>query len=552
MLKNVVLKREKNTRKSKELISPEIKFALIRLLEKELEIQRKLSYEISNIPQSGIYEIFKKISGDKINYIYPEKVADFLEKYQILFNKQDIEAIFKRLDKDGDGKISYLEFLDNFMPISSGENQEIRRETTETAPQMDNEKNYEIKREEPQEPQEAEEAQNEENNENIKEIPEKRYSEENEDRPLQIPQGIFRNENTEIGIQAVPQRENIEIQKESDSPKINDENKFSTPIKEKSENEIKIKDENIEKNELDKKRYSPDKESEPTKPDTSIKSPIEKESKPISVRDLQSPVLLSPNIESKPLEESPFIQNQNEEQKIMPQNTENMYVTPIRSQSPNNAQKSIFYASGTTMPSTAQKSKNLIYEEPTEIIDEKRLEEELVWIFKNQLKIDNELEKEKIKLWTRSDFNILDLFRFFDSDGLSIITLFECKNALDILGVNYNENALFLLMKRYDQDYDGKLCLAEFERMLKPADKLISKNMPKPYPSASRGELILSKTTIEIFRNLLVKMLEGEQEAEYIRRQAVEKQKTGVFNYKNAYKTLDKVEKGYIWIDDVF
>jgi len=58
------------------------------------------------------------------------------------------------------------------------------------------------------------------------------------------------------------------------------------------------------------------------------------------------------------------------------------------------------------------------------------IELELVNFFRAQLQLENKLERVKTDLALRTDFNLIDGFRIFDSDGKSWITASELKDGL--------------------------------------------------------------------------------------------------------------------------
>lgn len=51
-------------------------------------------------------------------------------------------------------------------------------------------------------------------------------------------------------------------------------------------------------------------------------------------------------------------------------------------------------------------------------------------IFKSQLELERRLERAKVDLSLRTDFNLIDAFRVFDTDGKGWITASEIKEGL--------------------------------------------------------------------------------------------------------------------------
>ncbi len=60
----------------------------------------------------------------------------------------------------------------------------------------------------------------------------------------------------------------------------------------------------------------------------------------------------------------------------------------------------------------------------------KELELEVVNIFREQMEMERTMERIKTDLSLRTDFNLIDGFRFFDSDGKSWVAASELKDGL--------------------------------------------------------------------------------------------------------------------------
>ena len=84
-------------------------------------------------------------------------------------------------------------------------------------------------------------------------------------------------------------------------------------------------------------------------------------------------------------------------------------------------------------------------------------EEYLATVMKNQLDLDKELEEIREDLAIKTDFNLMDAFRFFDSNGKGFITSSELDQTLQSLDVFANSTEIYLIMRKYDADGDGLL-----------------------------------------------------------------------------------------------
>lgn len=68
----------------------------------------------------------------------------------------------------------------------------------------------------------------------------------------------------------------------------------------------------------------------------------------------------------------------------------------------------------------------------------------------------------------RSDFNLLDGFRFFDIKGRGYITSSELERGLEELGIFPTKDEIYLFFRRNDKDSDGLLRYSDFCKFILP------------------------------------------------------------------------------------
>lgn len=98
------------------------------------------------------------------------------------------------------------------------------------------------------------------------------------------------------------------------------------------------------------------------------------------------------------------------------------------------------------------------------------IEKEMATIFKNQLELERKLERAKVDLSLRTDFNLIDAFRIFDIEGKGWITGQEIKEGLSLFNIFIQPEDISFFMKRYDKDEDGRLRYSEFCDAFLPTD----------------------------------------------------------------------------------
>ena len=100
-----------NNNSSNMPISFNINYSFIKLFEKEIELARKillLLNEIKNDKNFDIHELYHKVKIS--NFINEDGIKNFLDKNNEYFLDSDIYAILKRLDINKDGKVDLCEF----------------------------------------------------------------------------------------------------------------------------------------------------------------------------------------------------------------------------------------------------------------------------------------------------------------------------------------------------------------------------------------------------------------------------------------------------------
>lgn len=89
-------------------------------------------------------------------------------------------------------------------------------------------------------------------------------------------------------------------------------------------------------------------------------------------------------------------------------------------------------------------------------------EEELVRAFKEQIKLETELEDAKVRLALQVDFNLMDAFQMIDKGAKGWVTSPELVEALGDLGAYCHKDDVYLFVRRYDKDSDGRLLYSDF------------------------------------------------------------------------------------------
>ena len=94
----------------------------------------------------------------------------------------------------------------------------------------------------------------------------------------------------------------------------------------------------------------------------------------------------------------------------------------------------------------------------------KEVDDHLFNIFKTQLDFQTRIERAKVALSLKTDFNLTDAFKIFDQRYLGNITVHDLRDGLSAIGVFPTSEEVELFMTRYDEIKDRRLCMREFEK----------------------------------------------------------------------------------------
>ena len=98
---------------------------------------------------------------------------------------------------------------------------------------------------------------------------------------------------------------------------------------------------------------------------------------------------------------------------------------------------------------------------------------EFAKVLKDNIFLERELESQRVELSLKTDFNLLDAFKLFDTRGSGNVSVQDIIAGLrERLGfADFTHDDVYLLFRRHDVNNDGKLNFSEFSNMLLPMSK---------------------------------------------------------------------------------
>jgi Ca2+-binding EF-hand superfamily protein len=178
-------------------------------------------------------------------------------------------------------------------------------------------------------------------------------------------------------------------------------------------------------------------------------------------------------------------------------------------------------------------------------------ENELVRAFKEQIALENELEDAKNRLALQSDFNLPDAFDLLDRHLLGSLTSSELADSLASNSIYAISEDVYLFVKRYDRNLDGRIHFSEFSEAFTPknASYATTLQLRRPHYSVLRVNRLdyFTSYTRELFFKTLRVHFSVEASAENLRRRLL---RIPGFSTSDAFAAVDSDRDGYITRDE--
>ena len=157
---------------------------------------------------------------------------------------------------------------------------------------------------------------------------------------------------------------------------------------------------------------------------------------------------------------------------------------------------------------------------------------------------ESEIERIKVNLALRPDFNCEDCFRIFEVDGKEKLENEDIKIGLKLLGVFYTDFEIKLFFKRFDLKKRGYINYSDFFDIFVPFQKEYRRMIEERKPNSCcpcRCPDVFSPETRALMKNLLELILKQENNLNYSRRGFT----TLNLKLKNIFGNIDTSKNGY-------
>ena len=163
------------------------------------------------------------------------------------------------------------------------------------------------------------------------------------------------------------------------------------------------------------------------------------------------------------------------------------------------------------------------------------------------MRLEKELDEAKFRLANQQDFNLMDAFQMVDKHSKGWVTGPEIHESLNELGSYPHKDDVYLFVRRYDKDSDGRMLYSDFCDAFCPQDPLTAGALQKrPAYHLQHGYCrthYFLRETRDLFLNTFRTHFAVEEAAELLRKRLSRRPN---FSVHDAFQTVDKDGNGYL------
>ena len=537
-LKNAALSR-------RGIFTSEIEYLLVRLLSAEVQYHRTLELAKTNIMvrrDFSVSEGFRCIDIRNLSYIDRLSLMNFLRRHRTV-SDEDVDAIFRRVDNDGDELIIYQEFVDCIMPSQNLSSRSYRASSPPALYSQTQRSGYESNDFSRTAFRNSSPLRLKSPNRNTLSASSLRFGKTSD--ISQLPANTsspLRYSTLRNPIYSSSMRSVQDNQPRHSSPLRNSLYKNQSPRGNSPRNSSPLRNpaatsRNFSLRDSLYKNPSPQRTAE-------IENASKSFSKSFSNTNLQS----RSNIQGSLRKSSPLRRSSPER----PNLTESRGFNASRTGEFNSSRPGEFNSSRTGGFKSSKNgefntSRSLRLPDPlTTPIEEK----ELVTWFQDEIKISREIERKKNELALKHDFNLIDAFRMFDKNDLGMITINDLEITLGFFAFYAPSDELYLLLKHFSHFQNSRLHFSDFSEMFSSSQEeyaRILRNRPSINAEGADRLMVFTRETQSLFFDTFRLLLNAESLAERVRQRL---SRLPQFNIHQAFVAVDKDRNGFITIDE--
>eukprot|EP00347_Sterkiella_histriomuscorum_P009319 403341661 len=533
-----------------------IEFELSRLIEKEMHYHVKVEIEKKTFerqPDFNTVASFTIIDSQKYGFLDFDNMKKFLQKFKKEIKKPDINAIIRRLDIDGDNKISFREFSQGLTPEYPG------------LEQRHMEFNIEKKEELIKKAQENKKTQIREASHSPLRDYRNIYFQNDQDSPikkefsnLKLKQQIDPEMEFLIDLRKVGspekkvKKENIDQSKRLDLSKpIQVRQTSSTSVNRNQD----IQDLNKSIDQLQKQEKRKTSQFAAL---ANLANSAKRNQKQLSSKDNDYQ-----NLTPEKRTPIPYQNNNNDGQNRTPQ-SQNQRVPGFSEESEFQSNQSQQQMSTPKQQDLFQDNKRMstIKNNHSSIIKTPQSQNntndyiDIISVLAIGAELEFQVEQARQQLVANcEDFNTIDAFRYLDKQGQGFIDPHDLIQSLKTeIGIDYQtlEDDVIMIFQKFDKDESREMKYSEFCDAFAPKEpnllKELAGRVPRNVNLTMNFAEMFSNDTRELYRECWMQHFMCEKETEILRQRLL---KNPFFDLQKAFKTFDTQNKGFIVIEDI-
>ncbi len=179
-------------------------------------------------------------------------------------------------------------------------------------------------------------------------------------------------------------------------------------------------------------------------------------------------------------------------------------------------------------------------------INYEKVEKEFINYIIECINIEKQIEKEKINLSSKYDFNIENVFKIFDINNQNCVSNDELINGFKLFNIYLSENDIKLIKRRLNKKKFDNFFYSDFFDLFIPYDKkrrnLMENKLPSTYIPEDNKTNIFLISTKRLINNLINLIISSENYIQNLRKKLF----YSIKEIKNIFENIDKGGLGNI------
>lgn len=181
---------------------------------------------------------------------------------------------------------------------------------------------------------------------------------------------------------------------------------------------------------------------------------------------------------------------------------------------------------------------------------DKKESRQLMEVYQDFIRLEKDLERQKIEITLREDYNLIDAFGLLDAQGKGYISPVEMRESLSELGLRCNIDEVHLVFEKFNTLGDGMLKYSEFSEAMMPQDQHYARLLgtKKLQFITKSGRCPFEQGTLQKYLLMWDMIIQNEKAADSVRHRLFKRER---FDMRSAFLSCDINNDGTITLSEL-